>query len=98
MSADLIQKVGLAAYNACENGFRRFDGEKEDIQAYLRAKLAFIGRTALEAMREPTENIVGAGMTVPEKIAYEEGAIVMSIDYRAIWDAMISAALSEKQS
>lgn len=57
----MVERVGLVAHNA-ENGFRAFDREKEDIQDYLRAKIAFVGRTAIQAMREPTEEMRLAGM------------------------------------
>lgn len=82
----MVQKVGLAAYNACENGFRRFDGEREDIQEYLREKLAFIGRAAIEAMQEPTVKMVSAAL--PDGVWIEDASV------EAMWGRMIDAALS----
>lgn len=88
MSGVLIQRVGLAAFNAAENGFRRFDGGKEDIQDYLRAKLDFIGRSAIEAMREPSEAILAAHHVVPDDTDFRDRA-------RDNWQAMVDAALAE---
>ncbi len=49
-------------------------------------------RAALEAMREPTEAMVRDGLRVPVQF---DAATVM-VDGKAMWQAMIDAALAER--
>lgn len=94
MSETIVQKVGLAAYNAAENGFRKYDPEKEDIQDYLRAKLDFIGRAAIAAMRTPTEVMVNAGRDhLADQMGSDGGVSISAAD--GILTAAIDAALKE---
>lgn len=85
----MVERVGLAAYNAAENGFRAFDREKEDIQDYLRAKIAFIGRAAIQAMREPTAEMRQAGMHEHAVTADPEDMDQVSDAYTAMIDAAL---------
>jgi hypothetical protein len=91
----MLKKVGLAAYNAVENGFRRHDPNKEDIQDYLNAKIEFIGRAVIGAMREPTEWMKSAGCN---KLWGDDRITDPMADgiVEDVWPAMIDAILAEQ--
>lgn len=88
----MVNHVGLAAYNAVENGFRQFDPEREDIQDYLRAKIAFVGRAVIAAMRSPTAAMLEAGSDAMKgrEISGDAKFSTLQVGYLAMLDAALA--------
>lgn len=84
MTDSMIEKVGAAIARELKNrrGFRQiFDGLDEDIESEV---IQALGRAAIEAMREPSPEMVDAG---DEADPSGYGVV------KEVWPAMIDAAL-----
>lgn len=82
--SEVIERAARAAFECWDFPCRRFDSLSSDDQEHWRE----IARAAIEAMREPTPEMLGAGWPHTADPCWVE-------DVRKAWGAMIDAALKE---
>lgn len=89
---DMVERVAMALAAEMEEGFPRFTQQRWD-QLTVLARAAFRqrARVAIEAMREPTAEMVGRAAGGPQWATSLSGKM-----HEASWKLMIDAALTSK--
>lgn len=83
---DMVERVARAIYE--RNSKRTNYVWPDDVYPAIRNRCLRDARAAIEAMREPTEEMVNAG-------AVAEGDTNLEAQARSLWEAMIDAILKD---